>query len=319
VNDGLVVALLTSGVLYGTPLLLAALGELLAERSGVINLGVEGMMLMGAVVGFWATQSLGGPAGVALPLALLAAMVAGAGMALLHAFMVVSLRVNQIVSGLALTILGGSVGLSSYLAQVWNLGGQKANHVFRPIDVLGLSDLPLVGPLLFHQNIMVYLSWVLVIAVAAYLYRTRMGLHLRAVGEDPAAADAMGIGVTRYRYGHTIAGGAFAGLAGSFYVLAITPNWSDGITAGAGWIALALVIFSFWRPGWVLVGAYLFGVVTSLGFNLQARGVDLPPELFAALPYLMTIVVLVAVSGAWARGRLNPPEALGVAYSREEG
>jgi len=317
-NDGLVVALLTSGVLYGTPILLAALGELLAERSGVINLGVEGMMLMGAVVGFWACQGVGGPGPVALGVALVAAMIAGAAMALIHAFMVVSLRVNQIVSGLALTILGGAVGLSSYLAQVWNLGGQKADHVFRSVDFLGLGDLPLIGPLLFDQNVMVYLSWVLVIAVAAYLYRTRLGLHLRAVGEDPAAADAMGIGVTRYRYAHTIAGGAFAGLGGAFFVFAITPNWSDGVTAGSGWIALALVIFAFWRPGWVLVGAYLFGVVTSLGFNLQARGVDLPPELFGALPYLMTIVVLVAVSGAWAKGRLNPPQALGVPYSREE-
>jgi general nucleoside transport system permease protein len=318
VNDGLFVALLMSGVLYGTPLLLAALGELLAERSGVINLGVEGMMLMGAVVGFWANQTTGGPDAFALAVALVAAMIAGAGMAFIHAFMVVSLRVNQIVSGLALTILGGAVGLSSYLAAVWDLGGQRSEHVFRSVDFLGLGDLPLVGPLLFDQNVMIYISWLLVLAVAAYLYRTRMGLHVRAVGEDPASADAMGIPVTRYRYCHTLAGGAFAGLGGVFYVLAITPTWSDGVTAGAGWIALGLVIFSFWRPGWVLVGAYLFGVVTSLGFNLQARGVDLPPELFGALPYLMTVVVLVAVSGTWARGRLNPPQALGVPYSREE-
>jgi ABC-type uncharacterized transport system permease subunit len=318
VNDGLVIALLTSGILYGTPLLLAALGELLAERSGVLNLGVEGMMLVGAVVGFWTSQRLGGPAPFVIFIALVAAMAAGAAMGLIHAFMVVSLRVNQIVSGLALTILGGSVGLSSYLAQVGNLGGEKGEHVLRSIDVLGLADLPIVGPLLFHQNLLVYLSWVIVAAVAYYLYRTRMGLHLRSVGEDPSAADAMGINVTRCRYGHTLAGGAFAGLGGACFVLAITPSWSDGITAGAGWIALALVIFAFWRPGWVLVGAYLFGVVTSLGFNLQARGVDLPSELFSALPYLMTIVVLVVVSGGWAKGRLNPPAALGVAYSREE-
>lgn len=318
-NDSLVIELLMSGMLYGTPLLIAALGELLAERSGVLNLGVEGMMLMGAVAGFWVSQSIGGPAWSALLLSIVVAALVGALTALIHAFMTVTLRANQIVSGLALTIFGGAVGLSSYLGQVGGLVGSSGRHALHGIDVLGLADLPIVGPLIFNQSVLVYVSWVLTACVAVYVYRTRIGLNLRSVGEDPKAADAMGIDVVRYRYAHTVAGGAFAGIGGACYSLAIAPSWTNGLTTGAGWIALALVIFAFWRPGLVLVGAYLFGVVTSLGFNLQAHGVELPPELFGALPYIMTIVVLVLVSSAWAKGRLGSPQALGVPYSREEG
>ncbi|MFN8203846.1 MAG: ABC transporter permease [Solirubrobacteraceae bacterium] len=317
-NDGLVVQLLASAVLFGTPLLIAALGELLAERSGVLNLGVEGMMLVGAVCGFWTSQKVGGSSFTALLMAVVVAGVVGGGMGLIHALMTVTLRANQIVSGLALTIFGGAIGLSSYIGDSQNLTGQTARHEFGAIDVFGLADVPVLGPILFHHPLYVYGSWVLVIAVAYYLYRTRAGLHLQAVGEDPAAADAMGINVTRYRYAHTVAGGVFAGLAGSFYTLALAGNWSNGITAGAGWIALAMVVLAFWRPELVVVGAYLFGGVAALGPNLQARDVPLPPELFSALPYLMTIVVLVLVSSAWARGRLGAPGALGTAYTRGE-
>jgi simple sugar transport system permease protein len=316
-NDGLVIQLLVSGIVFGTPLLIAALGELLAERSGVLNLGLEGMMLMGAVCGFWVSQSMGGPGALALVVATAVATLVGALMALIHAFVTVTLRASQIVSGLALTIFGGAIGLSSYLGQIGGLADQSGRHTMEAIDVLGLADLPAVGPILFHQNVLVYLSWVLTAAVAYYLFRTRNGLHLRSVGEDPAAADAMGIDVVRYRYAHTVVGGGFAGLAGASYTLAITPNWTDGMTAGGGWIALALVIFAFWRPLLVLIGAYLFGVVSSLGFNLQARGVDLPPEMFSSLPYVMTVVVLVLVSSTWARHRLGAPRALGVPYARE--
>jgi simple sugar transport system permease protein len=317
-NHGLVVALIVSGVVYGTPLLIAGLGELLTERSGVLNLGVEGMMLVGAVAGFWISQRIGGPEWSAIIIALVVSMIAGALMALIHAVVTVTLRGNQVVSGLALTIFGGAVGLSSYLAQVGNLGGHSGKHQIGKIDVFGLRDLPIVGPIIFHEDAIVYLSWAMVIGVALYLYRTRPGLHVRAVGEEPRAADSMGINVARYRYVHTMMGGALAGIAGAYYSLAITPAWTDGITAGAGWIALALVIFAFWRPVLVLVGAYLFGVVTSLGFTLQARGVHLPPELFSSLPYLMTIGVLVLISSVWAKRRLGQPAALGTAYVREE-
>jgi ABC-type uncharacterized transport system permease subunit len=317
-NHGLVMDLLTAGVLYGTPLVIAALGELLTERAGILNLGVEGMMLMGAVTAFLTSQHVGGPTWSAILISVLVAALAGLLMALIHAFASITLRVSQIVSGLALAILGGAVGLSTFVGQAGDLTGHPARHVLKPVDVLGLADAPVVGPLLFHHNLLVYVSWVLVVLIALYLNRTRFGLHLRSVGEDPHAADAMGVNVVRYRYVHTLVGGALAGVAGSFYSLAIAPNWNAGMTAGAGWIAVALVIFAFWKPSLILVGAYLFGTVSSLGFTLQARGVTLPPEVFSALPYLVTIVVLV-VASARARGRLSGPAALGVPYSREDG
>ena len=300
-------------------MLLAGLGELLTERAGVLNLGVEGMMLMGAVAAFWMSQSLGGPAWLVLVVAALAGALVGALMALIHAFVSVTLRANQIVSGLALTIFAGAIGLSSYLAEIGGLGGKSGHHQFRNLDVLGLKDVPVIGPVLLNQDALVYASWVLVVLVALYLTRTRPGLYLRAVGESPRAADSMGINVSAYRYAHTVVGGLFAGLGGAYYTLAVAPNWTDGLTAGAGWIAIALVIFAFWRPGLLVAGAYLFGAVSSLGFDLQARGVRLPSELFASLPYLMTIVALVLVSTGSSRQRLGAPAALGVAYVREEG
>lgn len=318
-NHGLVVALLVTGLLYGTPLAIAGLGELLAETSGVLNLGVEGMMLMGAVSAFWVSRDLHGAAAPVLILAIVVAAVAGAAMALIHAFLTITLRANQVVSGLALTIFAGAVGLSSYVADLAGLGGSPARHSLSPVNVLGLKGLPLIGPVIFHQNAMVYVSWLMALAVWLYLHRTRPGLHVRAVGEDPGAADAMGINVVRYRYLHVLAGGALAGIGGSFFTLAISPEWTDGITNGAGWIALALVIFAFWKPAGVLAGAYLFGVVQALGSNLEARGVHLPSEVFTSLPYVLTMVVLAVVASGWGRGRFGAPAALGVPYARDGG
>jgi general nucleoside transport system permease protein len=318
VNDGIVIVVLAAAVAYGTPLLFAALGELLAERSGVLNLGVEGMMLLGAVMGFLCVQHVGGSAGVALPVAVGAAALAGAAGALILAFLVITLRANQIVSGLALTIFAGAAGLSSYVANDYALADNPARFSFGNLDVLGLADLPIVGPVVFGQSWLVYLSWACVVLVALYLGRTRPGLNVRAVGEAPAAADAMGIDVTWYRYAHTLVGGAFAGVGGACFSLALTPQWVDGLTAGAGWIAIALVIFAFWRPDLCLVGAYAFGAFSALPLILQARGVTITPQLFQALPYVMTIVVLVVVSTGTARRRLGAPAALGVPYVREE-
>ena len=181
-----------------------------------------------------------------------------------------------------------------------------------------MQDLPVVGPVIFKQTVLVYASWALVILIGLYLTRTRLGLNVRAVGESPAAADAMGIDVTAYRYAHVLAGGALAGVGGACFSLSITPQWVDGLTQGAGWIAIALVIFSFWRPDLCLVGAYVFGAFAALPFTLQARGVTVAPELFQALPYVMTIVVLVAVSTGLAKRRLGAPGALGAPYVREE-
>ena len=318
-NTNLIVAIVVSAIAYGTQLVLAGLGELLTERSGVLNLGVEGMMLMGAVTGFFVSQQLGGPGWAVLIVAMVVAAGAGGLMALIHAFLSITVRVNQIVSGLALTIFAGAAGLSSYVGQVWGIGGQHGLHQLNRVDLLGLGELPVVGPILFDQDPFVYLSWGLVVLVAWYLYRTRFGLYLRAVGESPRSADAMGINVTRYRYVHTVVGGALAGLGGAYFTLAIAPIWTDGLTAGAGWIAIALVIFAFWRPDVLLVGAYLFGALSSLGFTLQAHGVQMPSEFFSSLPYLMTVVVLAGASTTLARRRIGTPASLGVPYAREEG
>jgi simple sugar transport system permease protein len=320
VNSSLLVVVLASGVAYGTPLLYAALGELLAERTGVLNLGVEGMMLVGAVMGFWAVQRLHVGTGPALAAAVGVAALAGAAMALIHAFLVITLRASQIVSGLALTIFAGAAGLSSYLGNDLDLSTDPARHQFHAIFPASMQDLPVVGPIVFGQNVLVYASWLCVIAVSLYLTRTRLGLNARAVGESPATADAMGIDVVRYRYAHTLAGGALAGVAGATFTLAITPQWVSGITGGAGWIAIALVIFAFWRPELCLVGAYCFGALQALSPQLQAREIHLGPTVLwtNSLPYVMTVLVLVLASASGARRRLGAPASLGLPFVREE-
>jgi simple sugar transport system permease protein len=255
---------------------------------------------------------------VVLAAGIVTAALAGAAMAAIHAFLVVTLRANQIVSGLALTIFAGAAGLSSYLGNDLNLTGSPAKHQFQEIFPKSFQDLPVIGPIVFGQSILVYASWVCVVLVALYLTRTRTGLNVRAVGESPAAADAMGVNVTAHRYAHTLVGGAFAGIGGAAFSLSITPQWSDGLTGGAGWIAIALVIFAFWRPTLCLIGAYFFGAFTALPFALQSHGVDQAPELFQSLPYVATIVALVVVSSRAARLRFGAPGALGVPYVREE-
>ena len=319
-NHSLLVVLLASGVAYGTPLLYGALGELLTERSGVLNLGVEGMMLVGAVMGFWAVQRVHAATAVVLFAAIAAAAAAGAAMAAIHAFLVITLRASQIVSGLALTIFAGAGGLSSYLGNDLNLADLPANQTFHAVFPTSMQRWPIVGPIVLGQTVLVYASWAAVAAVWFYLTRTRPGLNVRAVGESPAAADTMGINVVAYRYAHTLAGGALAGVAGATFTLSITPQWVDGITGGAGWIAIALVIFAFWRPGLCLVGAYFFGALQALAPELQARNISLgPTELWTnGLPYVATIVVLVVVSTSGGRRRLGAPAALGAAYVREE-
>jgi general nucleoside transport system permease protein len=315
VNNSLLVVLLASGVAYGTPLLYGALGELLAERSGVLNLGVEGMMLVGAVMGFWTVQRLHAATALSLAAAVGVAALAGMAMAAIHAFLVITLRASQIVS-----IFAGAAGLSSYLGNDLNLADNPARHSFNAVFPASVQRWPVVGPIVFGQNVLVYASWACVVGVALYLSRTRLGLNVRAVGEAPASADAMGINVTVYRYAHTLAGGAFAGVAGATFTLAITPQWVSGITGGAGWIAIALVIFAFWRPALCLVGAYFFGALQALSPQLQARNIHLgPTELWAnSLPYVMTVLVLVFVSASGARRRLGAPASLGLPYVREE-
>jgi ABC-type uncharacterized transport system permease subunit len=318
VNNSLLVVVLASGVLYGTPLLYAALGELLAERSGVLNLGVEGMMLVGAVMGFWAVQRVHGGSTVSLVAAIGIAALAGAVISSIHAFLVITLRANQIVCGLALTIFAGAAGLSSYLGNDLDLAGSPARHQFQEILPKSFQDLPVIGPVVFGQSILVYASWVLVVVVALYLTRTRVGLNVRAVGESPAAADAMGINVAASRYAHTLVGGALAGIGGAAFSLSITPQWVGGLTGGAGWIAIALVIFAFWRPTLCLFGAYFFGAFTALPFALQSHNVTRFAGLYPMFPYVAAIVALVLVSSRAARLRFGAPGALGLPYVREE-
>lgn len=309
----LLVNILAAGVRSGTPMLFATIGEIFAERSGVLNLGVEGMMLMGAMSAFGVAHATGNPW-----LGVLVAIGMGGLLALLHAFVVITLRADQVVSGLALTFLG--TGLSAVLGAP--LVEVRQAPRLPAWDVPLLADIPLVGPIFFQHNVIVYLGFLLVPIAWFYMYRTRPGLELRAVGEYPAAADVMGVNVYRLRYAYTVLGGMLAGLAGAALSLAITPLWVDGMTAGQGWIAVGLVIFAGWDPVRAAVGSYLFGAIKRLPLDLQSFAFFLrnPATGYFAnmLPYLFTIAVLVISAREATRRRLGAPAALGVPYVREE-
>jgi len=299
-------AVFAAAVRAGTPVLFATLGEIFAERSGVLNLGVEGMMLVGALAGFVTTAETGNPW-----LGLLAAGAAGGVLSVVHAVLSVTLRANQVASGLALTIFG--TGLSASLGKSF-VGVPAAGFVLAPVP--GLERLPFVGPVLFRQDPLVYLSYALVPLAWYALYRTRWGLNVRAVGENPEAADAMGIDIARVRYACVVIGGVLAGFGGAFLSTAYTSMWIENMTAGRGWIAVALVIFATWDPLRAVVGAYLFGGVNALQLHLQASGTGLPVYLMLMAPYVFTIVVLVFATRETARRRLGAPAALSVSYSR---
>jgi general nucleoside transport system permease protein len=289
----------------GTPLLLAALGVLINERSGVVNLGTEGMMLVAAVIGF-ATTLLTGH----YWLGFVAGTAAGVVMALLFAALAVGMLTNQFATGLALSLFGA--GLSAFIG----LALQGDTLPVRGVDgVQILRDVPFIGPALFALHWLVYFSLALAAAVAWFLFRTRSGLILRAVGESPDAAHALGHSVRRIRCAALAFGGACAGLAGAYLSTIYTPLWSEGMVAGRGWIALALVTFATWRPGRLLLGAYLFGGVTMLQFYLQGQGVEVPAQWLAMTPYVATIVVLALISRDPRWIRLNMPASLGKPFS----
>ncbi len=312
-NDTVLVLSAASAIVAGTPILLAALGEIVAERSGVMNLGVEGMMLLGGVVGFWVGVQTG-----SLTLALLGGGLAGALLAGVHAVLAVSLRVNQTVSGLSLVIVGS--GLSAFLGSSGDKPLLVTQSGVRVRDVFpeALRDLPVVGPVLLGHDVVVYASWVIV-AVAAYvLYRTSAGLSLRSIGEDPAAADAAGLNVVRTRYLATAIGGFGAGVGGAYLTLAVLGTWQTGLTAGVGWIAVALVILAGWRPWLALIGAYAFGALRGLGFTLQIAQVSVPADFLNMIPFVAAYVVVIVISASPARKRrVAAPAALGQPYSRE--
>jgi simple sugar transport system permease protein len=260
------------------------------------------------VAGFVAVNASG-----SLAIAVLVALAAGGVLGFLHAFLTVSLRANQIVAGLALTIFG--VGLSALLGQ--DLVGVPPRATFVRIAVPLLADIPVIGRVLFQQNLLVYLGYVLSLALWFLMSRTRVGLHLRAVGENAATADAMGVSVVGFRYGAVVFGGALAGLAGAYLSLALTPGWNEGMTAGRGWIAIGLVIFSRWNPLLALLGGCLFGLMESLNFQAQAVGIHISPFFLGMLPYLFTVVAVVVASFTGAR-RIGVPADLGTPYEREE-
>jgi general nucleoside transport system permease protein len=286
-----------------TPLLIAATGELVTERAGVLNLGVEGMMIVGAACGFGGALYTG-----SITIGALCGIIAGTLMSLIFALMTLGLAVNQVATGLALTILG--VGLSGLIGA--GFVGERiapAPHLHLPV----LSDLPLVGRVLFGEDALVYLSLALIVAVWWFLYRTRAGLILRACGDNHVSAHALGYPVLRIRLLAVMFGGACAGLGGAYLPLAYTPFFTPGMTAGRGWIALALVVFASWRPGRLVVGAYLFGAVTILQLHAQGAGIGIPSQFMSALPYLATVIVLVALSRTRTGGS-TAPAALGTVF-----
>lgn len=304
-----IIIILATAITAGTPILFAALGEILTERSGILNLGVEGMMLVGAVSGFAFAISTGNPwLGVA------GAMMAGGLMASIHAFLTVTLQANQVVTGLALTLFG--TGLSGFLGKPFI--GLPLVNTFKPMTLGFLSDIPFIGPIFFHQDQLVYLSYLLVPAIWFLIYRTKAGLNLRAVGENPASADSLGVSVYRVRYIYVVAGGMLAGLGGAYLSIAYAPTWLEHMTAGRGWIAVALVIFATWNPLRAMIGSYIFGGIDALGFRAQAMGIMIPSFFLKMLPYIFTIVVLIVVTRKALVNRIGAPGALGLHYDREE-
>lgn len=298
---GIIEAILLTVITAATPLVLASLGELVTERSGVLNLGVEGMMVMGAVLAFAATQATGSPY-----IGILAGIACGALFSVLFGFLTLTLVANQVATGLALTILG--LGVSGQIGEPYvGMSGIKLQPIVIPL----LSDIPVLGPLLFKQDLIFYLSIALVFGVNWFLFKSRAGLKLRAIGDSHGSAHALGIHVIRTRYLAVMFGGACAGLAGAQLSLVYTPQWVENMSAGRGWIALALVVFASWRPWRLLVGGYLFGAVSISQLHAQALGLGIPSQFLSALPYAATVIVLVLISHNRRTTLINTPASLG--------
>jgi simple sugar transport system permease protein len=288
-------------VVAAMPLLFAALGELVSERAGVLNLGVEGMMAVGAVVGFIAGHTTGMPI-----VGILAAILGGMAMAALFGLLTLVFVANQVASGLALTLFG--LGLSALIGDRYvSIPGLGIPRIHIP----GLTDIPLVGPVVFGQDPLVYFSVLLAIGVSWVLFRTRAGLVIRATGDNHVSAHALGYNVLRTRFLAVLFGGACAGLAGGYLSIVYTSQWTPNMTAGRGWIALALVVFATWLPSRVVIGAVLFGAISILQLSAQGHGIAIPPQFLAALPYLTTVVVLVVISRNRMLMRVNTPACLG--------
>jgi simple sugar transport system permease protein len=314
----LITTLLAVTLSAGTSLLYATIGEIYTERSGILNLGVEGMLMMGALSAFAVSFYTG-----SLLFAMLIAMLVGGAMACIHAFLSVSMRANQVVSGLSVTLFG--TGLASFLGQRLgpqtngnNLAGMTAVS-FTDISIPVLEDLPILSAL-FKQDILTYGLYILVPVSWYFLFRTKHGLSLRSVGENPRTASAMGLRVSAIRYVYTIIGGMLVGLGGAHLTLGYTPGWSENITGGRGWIVIALVIFATWNPSKAVFGAILFGGINAIQFRLQAAGTNIPAPFLNMAPYLVTVIVLavMTVAGRKRRSKFSPPAALGTSFSIED-
>lgn len=306
------IAFLAAAVLSGTPLLFATLGEIIIEKTGNLNLGVEGLMLIGAVIGFSVGLNTKSPI-----LAVLAAFIAGAAGGLVYAYITVTLRANQVVTGLTLATFGA--GFASLLGKklVGQTAPQAIKTFFKPCPIPLLSKVPVIGPVFFSHDIFVYFGYIVAVAVGIYLYRTSKGLNLRAIGENPGCADAASINISLYKYVHICFGSALCALGGAYLSLVYIPTWQDNVTAGRGWIAIALVIFAAWNPYKALAGSYLFGGLGIIGFRLQNSKISIPQSIWDMLPYVVTIVILVMVSMKKSK-KNSPPKGLGNAYFREE-
>ena len=301
-----------AAVVASTPLLFATLGEIITEKAGHLNLGVEGLMLMGAVMGFSVGYETGSPW-----MGMLGAILAGGGGSLIFAFLTVSLRANQVVTGLTLTIFG--TGFASFIGKRY-MGMAVPDSIkaaFGTCKIPVLGDIPFIGPVFFQQDVFLYFSYIAVILGTLYLFRTRKGLNLRAIGESSAAADASGVNVTLYKYVHICAGGALCGLGGAYMSLVMMAVWQENVVAGRGWIAVALVIFASWNPIKALVGSLLFGGLSILGFRLQSMGIHISQYWVDMLPYAATIVIII-LSSRKNKKENQPPANLGNSYFREE-
>ena len=304
----IIISILASAVVYAVSILYAAIGEIFSQRAGVINLGLEGIMLMGAVSGYITvvqTQNL--------LVSILVVILVGVVLGLIYAFLTVTLRANQIVCGLSMLTFG--MGLSGFIGK--SVSGISANMKFDKFDIPLLSQIPVVGDIFFHQDLLVYIMYLIIPLSIFYIYKTKQGMILRSLGENPAALAVEGINIFALRYVYVIFGCVMTAISGAYLSLAYTNFWSEGMTGGRGWIAAALVTFSSWKPKAAVWGALLFGGINIIGSNMQIYLPVIPSQFFSMFPYLATIIVLILASGSFRKKHTEAPSALGIPYEKE--
>jgi simple sugar transport system permease protein len=306
--EAIIVGVIASGIRLSAPILFAALGEKIAERSGVLNLGIEGMMLIGAFAGFMGVYVTGN-----YVVGILLAMAAAGSLAVLKGFMSITIRTNQLAAGLAIWLLGTGLAALLYRLAFGIQTAAPSVELMPKIDIPGLSTAPGIGPILFNHDPMVYIAFLLVPVTYYFIFKTNLGLKIRTVGENPKQADALGVNVYKIRYLAVIIGGMMAGIGGAYFSLVQTGYFLENVTGGAGWIALALVIFGRWKSHWILAGAFIFGMVDSFQLGLQATGTDVPFQFLLMLPYLIPIAIIAAMYK-----KAGAPAALAIPYKRGE-